>query len=194
MSEKPIIMSAWSIRRILTGVKTQTRRVMRADVPADVVEFLAGEYWVGMGAGSHRLMEARPPYTRGDRLWVREALRRATRASGPSPYAIYTYDGTPAQPMWAWARLALPARYMPKSCARLWLTCTDVEAKRLWHMSPDDVEAEGAESGDEFVATWRTLHPKRGQWGDNPWVWVIKFRLGTFYPKTTMPRDDQLNQ
>ena len=75
MKERPIIFSAESVRAILAGRKSQTRRVIKPQP----IGFPGGPIpergtYVFRYAGEHgdELKEIRCPYAVGDRLWVRE--------------------------------------------------------------------------------------------------------------------------
>lgn len=76
--ERPIIMSAVSVRLILEGVKTQTRRAVKDErilIRTGVTNHAERLY--RNEEVTHRCPYGRP----GDRLWVREAW--APKAAGP---------------------------------------------------------------------------------------------------------------
>lgn len=88
--ERPIIMQAESVRRILAGEKTQTRRVLRVQPPPETVcvepwiidgEWETRESGIPLFVSTERDGTNREygcPYGRvGDVLWVREAFRLA---------------------------------------------------------------------------------------------------------------------
>ncbi len=70
MKERPIIFSAPMVRAILSGTKTQTRRVVKLLYGADVV-VVNGQVWKPARvdyAGYVDCLYGQP----GDKLWVRE--------------------------------------------------------------------------------------------------------------------------
>lgn len=156
MTEKPIIMSAESIRAILAGEKTQTRRVMKPQPPSLTSHYEDGLFVI---EGSQLGVIRRSLYTVGAHLWVKETW-------------------TPAHGEPRWSSLL----FMPKARARLWLTVTVVRAEKLQDITPVDIVAEGIEHSPAeptlwFSTHWDTLNAKRGYgWDTNPWVWVIEFR------------------
>lgn len=85
MKERPIIMGAESIRAILAGKKSQTRRIIKPRIyPTAIYE--------GFIDGQHQLYESRGglvyrrncPYgVPGDRLWVRETWRIMSMPEDP---------------------------------------------------------------------------------------------------------------
>lgn len=115
MKTRPIIFDSESVRAILAGTKTQTRRVVKPQPPADAVEAAPNGYegpegpsWFWMKPGTvspmflprgaaywpNTLAGAKPiscPYGRpGDELWVRETFcSRFVDPPGPNGY----YDG-----------------------------------------------------------------------------------------------------
>lgn len=93
-----------------------------------------------------------------------------------------------------------PSIHMPKSAARIWLQVTDIRVERVQDISEADARAEGAEKGifrmgpnvekgefqlelnhharfvEGFKFIWHQVNGAES-WDDNPWVWVITFRV-----------------
>lgn len=170
MTDRPILFSAPMVRALLAGTKTQTRRpIARGNVEVLGSRWGAKSPWEGLRfaeatvrphsacdlfvpfchpddfqtpsseCGVYRLS---PVIEAGDRLWVRESLKRA-----PDLW-VYSADG--AEVGWP-ARQALagklldyaPSIHMPKAASRLTLTVTDVRVQRLQDISEEDAIAEG---------------------------------------------------
>lgn len=98
--------------------------------------------------------------------------------------------------------------FMPKRIARIWLKINDVNVQRIQDITPMDSEAEGIKmlSGgtfwwqnylneglpgfksavQSFKSLWQSINGK-DSWNENPWVWVIEFKLlsTTGKPKET---------
>ena len=164
MKERPILFSAPMVRAILSGAKTQTRRIIKPQ-PIDSADDPIGAYTVD-GGRSWRCPHGRP----GDRLWVREA-----------------FIHEPADYCWK------PSIHMPRWASRITLEITDVRVERLQDISEADAVAEGCEpirpelvqdgmivrqgrsAVEEFRLVWEQIHGG-GSWEKNPWVWVIKFK------------------
>lgn len=153
--ERPIIMSMPSIRAILDGNKTQTRRVIRPQ-PESRLE--------GLGRSC--------PYGRsgGDLLWIRETFRKDANRT------IYRAEGHQA-------RIGAPWKspiFMRRDESRITLCVTSVNVERVADIIGRDVLAEGVTSGaiDDFRNHWDQLNAGRGfGWDENPWVWVVEFEL-----------------
>lgn len=170
MADKPIIFSAPMIRALLDGRKTQTRRVLKPQPPTGLMPECFAI------AGEAQPIGAR--WSRGDRLWVREAWRSLNGLDGLSgaqieaqcreagykrPWGPVHYEADGARDNW----IADPhtfgtapgryrhARFMPRWASRLTLIVTDVRVQRLHDISEDDARAEGCEwSGDRnFLET-----------------------------------------
>lgn len=77
MTERPILFNASMVRAILSGQKTQTRRILKPQ--PQMVQGKRIAPWEGDGVTLMRLLEQtgkRCPYGQpGDRLWVRETWR-----------------------------------------------------------------------------------------------------------------------
>ena len=197
MADRPIIFAAPMIRALLSGRKTQTRRVVR-DGP-DGRWFVDARHggldWVAP-EGSPRL-PIRLPYAPGDRLWVRETwLINDYRYERPIPKSrpddlesddvLYraTERDSEAQTEGIWRG----AIHMPRWASRLTLIVTDVRVQRLQEISAEDVAAEGAcelafapptdEDTQEARALlrdlWNSLHGPDA-WDKNPWVVALSF-------------------
>lgn len=177
-TEKPILMTAFSVRAILAGRKTQTRRVMKP------------QPWY-----NPRLRDA--PYQPGDQLWVRETwavdfsldkvshLEEETfvyyRADEASWENVWGVDGGGCRGKWR------PSIFMPRWASRLWLEVVNIRPEPLQDISEQDAIAEGLEDaglGDRtfrgsdlvwhdagycYAALWDTINAKPKRAKTNPW-------------------------
>ncbi|WP_195522946.1 hypothetical protein [Roseburia intestinalis] len=184
-----------SVRAILDGRKSCTRRIMKPQLTAH-----------------YGTQYAKPPYQPGDILYVRETWEHFDCCScegdehGNCPkepqksvidkrgYGCYMYRATDeisGDAKWH------PPRYMPKEAARIWLKVTDVKIERLQDVTEDGAKAEGAidnrgfihspeneydrihTAREHFIRIWNSTIKKsnlnRYGWDASPWVWVIEF-------------------
>lgn len=180
MKERPILFSGPMVRALLAGRKTQTRRVVKLNVPADADEvfFWSGEdlrrkgwrnvsepgLWARKnGRDGYIEFIGRCPYgVPGDRLWVREAFAYIgdCRHSDPGAAALaangfYRADETvDCGDITRWR----PSIHMPRRLSRITLEITEVRVERLQDISEADALAEGIEQrGIEFgvPGLWR---------------------------------------
>ncbi|THJ35971.1 hypothetical protein E8K88_01440 [Lampropedia aestuarii] len=191
MKETGLMFKAPLVRAILSGQKTQTRRIVKPQPSAGksfqgwVISSSGGKHdgkavW-GAGSG-HFISEserARCPYGKpGDRIYVRETWCRQVDEDGflldaywyraSTPDVVNSEDGEKSP----WR----PSIHMPKHVARIWLEITGVRVERLQDISHDDAMAEGMAWDDaihDFQKTWESTG---GDWDANPWVWVIDFK------------------
>lgn len=162
--ERPIIFDAESVRAILAGRKTQTRRIIKPQPsegwePAGYgdVHRLANGYPVedkviGWGPTNDDGTEAYPcPYGKvGDLLWVREAFIGSDHAlawdCGQSAYRVKFKADQPAGEddlPYGWTS----PLFLRKDDARLWLRLVSVRVERLQDITEEDAIAEGIELG-----------------------------------------------
>jgi hypothetical protein len=199
MRERPILFSAPMVRAILDGRKTQTRRLVKPR-RAHEVAYKANDghvYSIPEGeVGEHEPCgDPRPlpcPYgAPGDRLWVRETIRRGPVLQdgliGRRDTATYAADGAPTPlDTWPWQRPVLPGIHCPRGLSRITLEVTGVRVERLQDISEDDARAEGVTPticlpgdvvayGPAFAHLWDSINRTRAPWDSNPWVWVIEF-------------------
>lgn len=164
MKEHPLIFGAESVRGLMSGLKTQSRRVpswhnslvdgtRSRKLYADL-DF--SQAWVDNGPspagnpGPHlkapRISEdtvhrVYPQWQVGDRIWAREALR------WKDDYIVYDVDG--ARLEWPegwkpkWVRDYLSPIFMYRWAARIILEITRVRAQRIREISEEDILAEG---------------------------------------------------
>lgn len=191
MTDRPILFSGPMIRALLEGRKTQTRRILKPQPPADMG--LVGVYAPALTAVFGYVTpdaDFKVPlrYMPGDRLWVREAWKPIPK-SRPGGYFVpgspfygldtfYRADGN--CPLWAngpWK----PSIFMPRSASRLTLIVTDVRVQRLQEITWQDAKAEGVSGGyhqSEFASLWDGLNASRGfGWDANPWVVALTFNV-----------------
>lgn len=194
MKERPIIFSAPMVRAILSGAKTQTRRVVKVRChsicegddgklwPWSEDAELAEDFW-------HPCPFGKP----GDRLWVRETWGALPHMLGGFQMDSLRYraDGEYQNEHGAW-RWRSPL-HMPRRASRITLEITDVRVERLQDISEADAVAEGCKpirpelvqdglivrpgrsAVEEFRLVWEEIHGG-GSWEKNPWVWVIEFK------------------
>lgn len=169
--ERPINFSAPMVRALLSGEKTQTRRVVKQQPPH-------GHFFHGVCiCSTHRDDEGKAvwaadessPFLRnthrvrshygqpGDRLWVRETFMDlqgtgVEHSPGPrGPLRRYAYQAdTPPGSRGDEARKEYglkwkPSINMPRAASRIILEVTDVRVERLNDISESDCWAEGIE-------------------------------------------------
>lgn len=170
MSDRPILFQGEMVRAILDGRKTQTRRIMKPQPPAEAESVCRQLYsqeapefdgaWTWW-AGKPQKPITRPLFCRygqpGDTLWVRETWKpvpiSAYRCSEgvqqtPNPQdadeaAVYKagWDRSSGGVPWR------PSIHMPRWASRITLRITDIRVARLQSVSHEDCEAEGCPGG-----------------------------------------------
>ena len=108
----------------------------------------------------------------GDLLWVKESF------CGIGQHWHY------AATSFLTAKWKAPL-YMPRAASRITLEVTGLRAERLQDISNDDAIAEGVSTSEDLPAwvffkdLWQSINgsAKGKTWYDNPWVWVISFRV-----------------
>ena len=204
MKERPINMTAEEVRAILYGRKTQFRRVVKTQPPANADLCLCAV----KGCGGNRKWHLPCPFGQpGDRLWVRECwadVRGMGFEPGLFPLgAAYRADCTSAGILRIakeYGAIWSPSIHMPRSLSRITLEVVSVRVKRLNEISGYDAIAEGIEPfkidlGGAIVTTfrdyinngfgraahqsyrslWQSIHGP-DSWAENPWVWAVEFR------------------
>lgn len=202
MKSRPIIFSAPMVRAILTGQKTQTRRVVKG-VPAShawagfVLESTDskqdGKAFFGIQKSEYhydQIVYVRCPYgVVGDRIWVREGyadiLWNITASGKEIRRFIYKADeqhgATIIHPTWK------TPLFMPLAASRIELEITGIRVERVQDITDADALAEGVEvceverglsAEEEYSVLWTEIHGYHDQkgWNANPWVWVIEFK------------------
>ena len=179
MKERPIIFNGPMVRAILSGTKTQTRRVLKPD----------GKYRLDVvcpaDGGPPRCHYGHP----GDRLWVRETWQgplideeleeefyQSSDYFKKSAFCTYRATGSLDAINADGEELGWrPPLHMPRWASRITLEITDVRVERLKDISEADAIAEGVQGypfrpedgwpictgymvGDDDGKT--TLHPK----------------------------------
>jgi hypothetical protein len=202
--ESPILFQGEMVSAILSGKKTQTRRLVKLplDIENPMVEISAitpPDHFRIRGTCDGRYGEwlYRQPYRVGDILWVRECFGwNPDFSDGISP--CYRADKGHEHDGIKWK----PSIHMPRSVCRLRLEVTGCRIERLQEISERDAAAEGVESVDDqvvyktyyknyqdnkpnsfilstakksFYSLWAKIHG-RAEWYKNPWVWVVEFK------------------
>ena len=148
MKERPIIMGADSVRAILDGLKTQTRRVVNSRI---FIEIDNGNdppiFQDSPNFGEALMKYGRYPYGYiGDRLWVRETWAEATPYPSSAVYkATYEY---PQDFTHDWKSPI----YMPRWASRIILEITDIRVERVQDITEEDALEEGIMSNEEYEA------------------------------------------
>lgn len=199
MKERPILFNSEMVQAILSGRKTQTRRIIKLDhergFQNPVVRGRAGEVSSVEFGLSHMLCPLGQP---GDQLWVRETWQGPlvdydeaySMFKDPKPYqkvenCVYRADGGPC-PEFTDADDDLrqgwrPSIHMPRWASRINLLITGIRVERLQDISNEDIRAEGAAQFGcthhrlKFQSLWESIYGD-DSWQANPWVWVIEFK------------------
>lgn len=192
MTERPILFSGPMVRAIIEGRKTQTRRIIKHDIPPHLnhVRRLTNTNGdEGAVITEHPDMRAGQlaasvwcPYGKlGDRLWVRET-HYVERAGSTGDTGFILYKATdPDAPVSKWR----PSIHMPRWASRITLDVDSVRVERLNDCNRGDVMAEGcpfqnmADGPDPrkwYAELWDSING-HGSWDRNPWVWVVEFKV-----------------
>ena len=205
MSERPIVMQGASVRAILAGRKTQTRRVVK---PREYARL--GLALHGIAARIAPDVPAAPIHVEpgvcrygapGDRLWVREAFAHLYREDcdgcdvpdGRCEHAYVEYradtgasrpGGWDAAPDDAEAVRWRSPIFMPRWASRLTLEVVGIRVERVAAITEEDAAAEGCSGSpmatprEQYEALWDEINGGRagGSWKDDPWVFAVEFR------------------
>ena len=206
MKERPIIFSAPMVRAILSGTKTQARRIVKPqpDLVVDGKPCIKSMDDMRYG----RLAKVLPcPFgATGDKLWGRESgWERPERTphmmrEGADTWARYYYDADDfteieREQFKKWGFIRRPSIHMPRWASRLTLEVVSARVERVQDISEADAIAEGivySKAWDGFGdIDGRYFHCTDSRrsyehlwdhihgpasWDANPWVWVIEFR------------------
>lgn len=156
MRERPILYSTPMIQAILSGSKTQTRRVLKAKTLRDLeLGHQLGECFALEDPRSNDCgyIQSFCPYGQiGDQLWVRESwyhkgeiFRSYPDAEddfyfSPQKKAAYVADGKPPKD---WTVRKRPSIHMPRWASRIQLEITNIRFELLNDISEADALAEG---------------------------------------------------
>lgn len=195
MNEKPILMSGPMVKAILEGRKTQTRRVIKPQLPEygyeSVVPDLPVFFWKGHRFIAPYQLVAHCPYGQpGDSLWVRETWTalfendngmilwwhdtpKEQRTKDRLIDSItYRADYKP-EPDDEWP--FVPSIFMPRWASRLTLQVTGVRVERVQDISVDDIQAEGVYPGLQAACeNWKAASIKNDNYQyiqDFKWLW-----------------------
>lgn len=203
MKELPILFNGPMVRAILEGRKTQTRRVIKPQPPKGLKSFgwivcscpsenEGKAFWADDIPLSRQTHYVRCPYGEpGDRFWVRETFAD-TAGMGFDKRIYYAADTMPGsdgdQARKDYGVKWKPSIHMPRWASRILLEVVEIRVERIQEIGEEGSLAEGMKAGhmcepsasssrhsarQNFAQTWKDLY---GNWGTNPWVWVIEFK------------------
>ena len=186
MTCKPILFNVDMVRAILTGQKTQTRRVIK---PQPTNPRWNNIGWLGWDDGHGYRMK--PPCEDGDVLWVLETWSTTDKCdlypNWPTDGIHYIYKADDPDCNAAKEARWYPSVHMPKQAARIFLRVKDVRVDWLQAMDDEAAIAEGfvdspADTDSlltRFAEFWdKTIKRedlREFGWHADPWVWVIEF-------------------
>ena len=182
--ERPIMFTGDLVRKVMAGEKTETRRPVR--LPAG---YEHGEvYAYGGRSGDRFLLECDPgphralkcPYgLPGDLLWVRETFGTI---EGGERWVYRADDGwaenEPESKEMLDGHRWRPAIHMPREASRVLLVVDSVRIEPVQDITDEGARAEGFADRAAFLAAWQAMYPKGEKaWDNNPWVWVVSFKV-----------------
>lgn len=166
MKERPIIFSESMVRAILSGAKTQTRRVVKVRCHS-ICEGDDGKLWPWSEDAELAEDFWHPcPYGQpGDRLWVREKWRIGAWDEDRGAVAIDYFDG----PRREWIEVPDP-------------TLDGELFNRLWQQSTDDARAAGLTPDDDGRYRWAP--------GESPCRWRPSIHMPRWASRITLEITD----
>lgn len=168
---------------IISGVKNQTRRIMKSQpdnngvwdddkFPRSVDSDLHGFNGTTSEGESK---EFKPRYKVGEVLFLKEPYCFCK----DKPMYKYGESGTDLMPKRYWKNKL----FMPKSAARYFIEITGVRIERLQNISDSDCVREGISEWDAHLSPQKAYAALideingKGTWDANPFVWVYDFKL-----------------
>ncbi|RZG79657.1 hypothetical protein [Acinetobacter venetianus] len=166
MKERPILFNTAMVQAILSGNKTQTRRIVKPQ-PEVCDDARGGHWWPSSDVQSMVHVEkelqdyegfwrgliddCNPFGAKGDRLWVRESWYQKGTVGRTYPdddeyqffghrQAAYVADGDAPKD---WTFKKRPSIHMPRWACRLILEITNIRIERLQNITTEDAKAEG---------------------------------------------------
>jgi len=175
--EIPIIFLPEMVRVIMSGRKTQTRRIVKGWRPD------WGNAWIVRDSKNAMAVKfdnregiLKCPYDIGDILWVRETFAPKLLHEEP-PGEYYWYKADYENDMMASVKWK-PAIFMPREACRVRLKVIFIGTERVQNISNYDAISEGIMMMDNplgaYQKLWQKINGKRN-WEENPLVWVVKF-------------------
>ncbi|EMG5749158.1 hypothetical protein V5E82_004054 [Yersinia enterocolitica] len=187
VKEKGILFNAEMVQAILSGRKTQTRRI--------ISEKTLHLFGVAASAGECHPIELCDQRSQsyyldfcplgkpGDQLWVREAFAAGLCTESTLAYRA-THKTEDLEEGWGETIKWTPSIHMPRWASRINLLITGVRVERLQAITLGDICKEiGCGLYDFRPATygfqvweklWKSIYGEEN-WEANPWVWVINF-------------------
>ncbi|ELY5205671.1 hypothetical protein SM866_004456 [Yersinia enterocolitica] len=187
VKEKGILFNAEMVQAILSGRKTQTRRIISEktlhlfDVAASAGECHPLELCDDRSQSYY--LAFCPLGKPGDQLWVREAFAAGLCTESTLAYRA-THKTEDLEEGWGETIKWTPSIHMPRWASRINLLITGVRVERLQAITLGDICKEiGCGLYDFRPATygfqvweklWKSIYGEEN-WEANPWVWVINF-------------------
>lgn len=167
MKERGIIFNSEMVRAILSGRKTQTRKVMKAQPRPS--ETRVGDYWFPCDrvqsmvhvsdfiSGNSAMPDAHEFFSAccplggiGDRIWVRETFQVGLCTESTLAYKA-THKPSDLDEGWSEVIKWRPSTQMPRWASRITLEITHVHVERLQSISKQDSISEGAPRGHHSI-------------------------------------------
>jgi len=162
VKERPILFNAAMVLALLEGRKTQTRRVVKPQPPANTLQVSTWHHPDSDDGRGHRFYAwadepsdlhinadwcyPSPFGQAGDQLWVKETIVKVG-FSGEHVYSAYKADEhLTVADAWPWKRDQLNSIHCPRGLSRIDLEVTGVRVERLNRISEDDCYAEGIDT------------------------------------------------
>ena len=163
---KPILFKGEMVRALLSGAKTQTRRVIKPQ-PLHISWFEHQNGWCAK-ITEQKYEMVNLPYQVGDLLWVRETWATSSIYDRLSPKNIpingllwFASEGTKPDHAGRWR----PSIFMPQWASRITLKVTGVRIERVNQISEEDAIAEGVAPGFRYefcgTSSWHENRDER---------------------------------
>jgi len=169
--ERPILFSGAMIRAILSGTKTQTRRVIKPQPPDDKYKLCTcisttgdkrnegKHHWALLADNGYNVIDGNQPYFSrpygfsGDRLWVRENYSTSNRIWDDDKAEVFRVQYLTGNTPLIYQADGIPKSdvpirwrpsiHMPRWASRITLLVKDVHVERVQDITYEGMKAEG---------------------------------------------------